>query len=130
MAKETAKFSHFLLLFMVFTLVACPRRKGQVDLINNEIQKEQAFQQILTHPELFEEFMDELGSDPEAITHMIRNRDFALSMFSRENLNYLWDHHSGIDTAVIDNVATRMLTDTALHNQFNRRMGKGIPAGR
>ena len=115
---------------MVILIAACTNRNSQVDLVTNEAQKEQAFQQLLTHPELFEEFMDELGSDPEAITHMIRNRDFALSMFSKENMDYLWEHYPGIDTAVIDNVATRMLTDTALYNEFNRRMGQGTPADR
>jgi hypothetical protein len=130
MIRETAKFNLFMLLLMLFSFIASTKGNNQVDLVNNEFQKEQAFRQILTHPELFEEFMIELGRDPEAISRMIRNRNFALSMFSSENLNYLWEHHPGIDTAVIDNVATRMLTDTAFHNQFNRRMGQGTPAGR
>ncbi len=130
MERETAKFKIFLLLVTSILLTACTNRSNQVDLIRDEAQKEQAFQQILTHPELFEEFMNELESDPEAITRMIRNKDFASSLFSRENMNYLWEHHPGMDTAVIDNVATRMLTDTAFYNQFNRRMGQGTPAGR
>jgi hypothetical protein len=130
MARETSKFKISLLLLMAIFFAACTNRNNQVDLIRNDAQMEQAFQQILTNTELFEEFMNELGGNPEAINRMIRNRDFASSMFSRENMNYLWEHHPGMDTAVIDNVTTRMLTDTAFHNQFNRRMGQGTPASR
>jgi hypothetical protein len=130
MVRETAKLNLFLLLLMFFSVIACTNLNNQVDLISNEFQKEQAFRQILTNPELFEEFMTELGATPEAINQMIRNRDFAFSLYSRESMEYLWEHYPDIDTTVIDNVTTRMLTDTAFHHQFNRRMGQGTPASR
>lgn len=130
MARETARHLSIIFLLLILATSSCTDRRTQVDLVNNEFQREQAFQQILTHPQIFEEFINELSANQEAVSVILNDSSFNRFMFTRENLNRLWENNPGMDSAVIDNVTTRMLTDTAFHNQFNRRMGLGTPASR
>jgi hypothetical protein len=119
------------MLFIVSTsmfLVGCTRQANEVDLVNNEAHKHQAFHQILVNPELQQEFMEQLIKDEEAMERMMSDRQFTGELFSRENMNYIFDQNPGIDTTVIDNVTTRMHTDTNFMKKFDSRMERGTPS--
>lgn len=117
----------FVLSAIVIT-VSCARQAEEVDLVNNEAHKQQAFHQILTNPGLQQEFMGQLIIDEEALKRVMRDKQFTGVLFSMENLNYIWDQNPGIDTTVIDNVTTRMHTDTNFMKKFDSRMERGTPS--
>jgi hypothetical protein len=59
---------------------------------------------------------------------MMQDQEFVSDFFSNENLNYLYDINPGIDTFIIDNVTTRMHTDTNFYNEFENKMERGTPS--
>lgn len=113
---------------IVILSASCTQKAEEINLVNNEIHKNQAFDQILDNPELQQEFMEQLMNDDEAMRLLMRNREFTSELLSRENLNYIWDQNPGIDTVVIDNVTTRMHTDTNFMKKFDSRMERGTPS--
>ena len=118
-----------LIIATAFILSAgCDQQLQEIDLVNNEAHKHQAFNQILDNPELHQEFMVKLMSNEEAMNRMMRDRKFTSEYFSEKNMNYIWDQNPGIDTTVIDNVTTRMHTDTNFMKKFDSRMERGTPS--
>lgn len=106
----------------------CTQQSQEIDLVNNEAHKHQAFNQILDNPELQKEFMVKLMNDEEAMKRMMRDQEFTGEFFRKENMNYIWDQNPGMDTTVIDNVTTRMHTDTNFMKKFDSRMERGTPS--
>lgn len=116
-------------LIPLFYVVGCSRSAREVDLVNNESHRQQAYHQIITNPELQQELMNMLIEDEEAMRLLMRDSQFTGEFFKKENMNYIWDQNPGIDTAVIDNVTTRMHTDTNFMKAFDTRMERGTPTG-
>ncbi len=114
---------------MIFFTTGCTRDTQKIDLLNNDAHKRQAFNQILNNPELQNEFFMELLDNKEAMNRMMQDSDLTGKLFNRENMNYMWEQNPGMDTTVIDNVTTRMHTDTVFMNEFQRRMERGTPTG-
>ena len=125
---SNSKFLTFIAALAILA-VSCTRNPQEIDLVNNTAHKHQAFMQILNNPQLQDEFFSELQKNKEAINRLMQNHDFTDELFNRDNMNYMWKHNPRIDTAVIDNVTTRILTDTVFKNEFNRRMESGTPTG-
>ncbi len=125
---KARKFLFFIVPILLFAL-GCTRSTEEVDLVNNEVHRQQAYKQILNNPELQQEFMGILIQDKEAMKRMMRDRQFTGELFNRENLNYIWDNNPGIDSAVVDNITTRMHTDTNFMKLIDDRMESGTPTG-
>ncbi len=126
--SSTLKVPILFIAAVVILSAGCNQLSQEVDLVNNEAHKHQAFNQILDNPELQQEFMVKLMNNEEAMNRMMRDRKFTSEFFSEKNMNYIWDQNPGIDTTVIDNVTTRMHTDTNFMKKFDSRMERGTPS--
>ncbi len=122
-----AKYILFILSVIILT-VSCTRQSEEVDLVNNEAHRHQAYNQILDNPELQQEFFLLLTENEEAMKRMMRDRQFTGEIFKKENMNYIWDNNPGIDSAVVDNITTRMHTDTNFMKLIDDRMESGTPS--
>jgi hypothetical protein len=71
----------------------------------------------------------ELKNNKESMSRLMNDREFTGELFSRENLKYIWEQNPSMDSAVIDNVTTRMHTDTNFMEEFHRKMESGTPSG-
>lgn len=130
MYQNSAKVNYTLFIISFIILAAgCTRQSNEVDLVNNEAHRHQAYNQILDNPELQEELIFMLVKNEEAMKRLMRDHRFTEELFKKENMNYIWDQNPGIDTTVIDNVTTRMHTDTIFMKKFDSRMERGTPTG-
>jgi hypothetical protein len=124
MKKINDRMNRFILVFFVLAigifLISCNNQN--IDLINNEEQKREAFNQILNNPALHSEFMMEMRNNREAMNRTLQDRDFTNNIFNPENIDFMREHNPGMDTMMIDNVRTRIQTDTVFQQEFNRRM--------
>ncbi len=125
---SASKKIRLILSLIIFFGAGCTRDAVKIDLVNNEAQKWQAFNQILNNPKLQKELLFELRNDSLAFKNMMQDHDFTRKFLSKENMNYLWDINPGIDTFIIDNVTTRMHTDTNFYNAFEYKMERGTPS--
>lgn len=119
----------FLTISIILLTWACTRPSEGIDLVHNEAQKHQAFNQILDNPELQQEFIFMLLKNEEAWKRIMRDSQFTGEFFKMENMNYIWDNNPGIDSAVVDNITTRMHTDTNFMKLIDDRMESGTPTG-
>jgi hypothetical protein len=121
MKDRMRKFVPVLLVLIIgISLISCNNQN--VDLVNNEEHKRQAFNQILNNPALHSEFMMEMRNNREAMNRALQDHDFTGSIFNPENIDFMREHNPGMDTMMIDNIRTRIHTDTIFQQEFNRRM--------
>ncbi len=110
-----------LALFVAFFAISCDNNDN-VDLVNNEEQRQEAFNQILNNQKVYNDFMTEMRSNPQAMNWMMENRDFTNEMFRDENLNYMNEHNPGMNNMMMNHMTNRMDSDTAFERQMNTRI--------
>lgn len=120
--KSMKKWPFILILAGGIFTVGCGDMNQEIDLVNNEEQREEVFNQILTNRELSNEFLMEMRNSPDAMTWAMENSDFTHSMFGEENMNHMWDSNPGMDTMMINHMNNRMDRDTGFEREFNHRM--------
>ncbi len=111
----------FILLTGLFA-TRCTNQGNQLDLVNNEEQRQEAFNQILNNQEVYNEFINEMRSNPQSMNWMMENRDFTNEIFSNDNLNYMYEHNPNMNNMMMDHMTNRMDSDTAFQRQMNTRI--------
>jgi|GEM_PF-2545783 len=98
-----------------------------IDLPNNQQQKEEAFQQIINNEKLFNEFMNQTMDNTSSMHWMMENRQFMNNMFTDENLDYIMEHNTGVDNHMMNNMMNRINRDTTTARKWNNMMSGRNP---
>ena len=98
-----------------------------IDLPNNQQQKEEAFQQIINNEKLFNEFMNQTMDNTSSMHWMMENPQFMNNMFKDENLDYIMEHHTGVDNHMMNNIMNRITRDTTTARKWNNMMSGRNP---
>ncbi len=112
-------------LMMTGWFTACSDiRVNEIDLANNAQEKDVVFDQILHNETLLNEFLIRVKNDPESLHMVMENQVFMENIFSNEHLEYITQHHAGMDRYMIENMS-RMLEDhPALMEHWDQVMGE------
>ncbi len=104
-----------------FILTSCTSSSGNgsVDLSKNENLQENIYHQILNDSTLFYNFMNTMIADPRAMTRMMNNPAMMQYMFSDNNLQYIMQHHAGMNGYMIHNMMNVAAGDSVLASQWN-----------
>ncbi len=100
---------------------------SNIDLSNNQQQKEEAFQQIINNEKLFDEFMNQTMDNTRSMHWMMGNQQFMNNMFTDENLDYIMEHNAGLDNHMMNNMMNRINRDTTTARKWNNMMSGRNP---
>ncbi len=100
---------------------------SNIDLSNNQQQKEEAFQQIINNEKLFDEFMNQTMDNTRSMHWMMENQQFMNNMFTDENLDYIMEHNTGLDNHMMNNMMNRINRDTTTARKWNNMMSGRNP---
>jgi PBP1b-binding outer membrane lipoprotein LpoB len=98
------------------------KNESKIDLLNNEQQKEEAFNQILNNQEVLNDFMDEMMAQPTSMNWMMESGQFMNHMFNQENLDYMRQHNPEIDNHMMNHMMNRINSDTSASRKWNDMM--------
>lgn len=109
--------------FLAIAFAGCSgNSNSNIDLSNNQQQKEEAFQQIINNEKLFNEFMNQTMDNTRSMNWMMENRQFMNNMFTDGNLNYIMEHNIGLDIHMMNNMMNRINKDTTTAIKWNNMM--------
>ncbi len=125
-----------LCMLFVAAFVSCDDEEEEIDLTENEMQKQEVFNQILNDEELFTEFMTRVRDNEQMLRNMYtREQVEAMMMADPEVIDVvLTDIHSIMieDTTLLrnperrermmQNMTTMMERDTAMYREMQQRM--------
>lgn len=130
-ARKTIRVWAFSLTALLVIVVAgCSGNSSSnanIDLSNNQQQKEEAFQQIINNEKLFIEFMNQTMDNTRSMHWMMENRQFMNNMFKDENLDYIMEHNTGVDNHMMNNMMNRINRDTTTARRWNNMMSGRNP---
>lgn len=111
------------LVMTILVFTGCTMKNGsKIDLLNNEQQKEEAFNQILNNQEVLNDFMNEMMAQPTSMNWMMENGQFLNHMFKQENLDYMREHNPEIDNHMMNNMMYMINSDTSASRKWNNMM--------
>lgn len=119
-----------LVLLSIVSFTSCINSRGndnntnntEIDLVNNEEQKEQAFNQIINNEELLNEFMIRMMDESQSLHWMMENQEFMNHMFMNDNLDYIMDHNEGMGNHIMQNMIDIFNRDSSMYEQWNNMM--------
>jgi hypothetical protein len=95
------------------------------DLQEDELAKEEVFDQILANQDLFNDFMNEMMQHQQSMNWMMDHNQMMQHMFSTENMKNMMEHNSGMRDHMMQGWMNMMRQDTSIYNQMNHMMGRG-----
>lgn len=102
----------FILGIMVSTtFVSCEQQEQEINLRENEQQRQEAYQQILNDEELFNEFIAEMHHDPDVMRNMYRG----------EQVQAMMMNHPDVIDSVMIGVHAVLEEDTMMRRNPQRR---------
>lgn len=109
--------------------VSCHQKNNtEIDLLKNEVQRQEAFRQILNNPELMNELMNKMMRNPQSMHMMMGDEQFMDHMFSAENINYMMEHNKHFMDETMYNVLDHMHGDSVnshgpgmMHNDSHKK---------
>ncbi len=106
-------------------LISCNQsNSASIDLMQDESQKEAAFEQILNNPDLLDEFMDRMMQNTDAMHLMIRDQQFMDHMFSDEHLDYMHEHNEHFMNETMNDVMRRYGDDSLMRSPHDMMQGE------
>lgn len=114
---------------MVISCTNTGNSPGQIDLAENEQQKEEAFRQILNDRELFNDFMDEMMQSQQSLGWMMDHRGMMEHIYSEDQIRYMMDRHRGMRDHLMQNMFGVMDEDSSFYHRMEGWMGRH-PMGR
>lgn len=137
----------YVLSFSAFFFACETGVQEEVDLRENEAQRNAVYDQILNDEELFRDFMNRMSQNDQSIDWMVSNRDMMQEMYSREHMQTMMRENPQMmnnmmqemmaamqrDTTMMhqnpamrermmENMMNMMQQDTAMYNQMQQRM--------
>ncbi len=91
--------------------ISCEEREQEINLAENEAQRQEVYDQILSDEELFNEFMGE----------MTENRDMMRNMYTREQVEAMMLADPDIIDSVVVGMYSVMERDTMMRQNPERR---------
>jgi len=124
---KTRKSLAILLVGAIFVIAAgltsCSNNgDANIDLAENEQQKEEVFGQIMNNEQVFNDFMNRMMEDTESMHRMMENRQFMNHMFTDENLNYIMEHHEGMDRHMMEGMRNMMNRNPSMNSEWDNMM--------
>jgi len=123
--KHIQKINIFILsVFLVLFMFSCAENyNSEIDLSENEEQREQAFEQILNNEEVFNAFMDRMMEETESMHWMMENQNMMNTMFREDNLDYIMSHNENMHQHMMQNMGDVIYSDTSRMRQWEMMRG-------
>lgn len=117
-------------------LISCEEREGEINLAENEEQRQEVYQQILNDEELFAEFMAEMQDDRNMMRNMYTREQVEASMMADPEVmdNVLVGMYAVMEQdsmlmrnperreRMMQNMTRMMERDTAMYRQMQEKM--------
>ena len=119
--KNLKKSIPMILGFLIgtFMLLACEDER--IELAENPEQREEAFQQILSNEELFNDFMNEVRGSDQSMEWMAGHRPMMQNMYGRNQMRHMMRNNPEVMDSIMDVMMVMVEKDTSMLNK-NPRM--------
>ena len=95
---------------------------SKIDLANNQAQRQEVFNQITQNQDLFNDFMNQMMENPQNMHWMMQNEAMVQHMFQQNNLQYMMQHNSEMNTYMMQNMMNMISSDSTYYHQWNQMM--------
>ncbi|HYW95100.1 MAG TPA: hypothetical protein VE870_05905 [Bacteroidales bacterium] len=122
--KKSVLCIPFIFSFILFT-GGCSYKNdasSNINLIQNQAQKEEAYNQILQNENLFNDFMQQMAGRPRSMEWMMQDPSVMNRMFTTENFSYMMNHNPELHQQMMTNMMYMFQNDSSYYQQWNSMM--------
>ena len=112
-------------LFVMLLIYGCTGKStttGNMDLAQNESQRNEAFNQIMQNRDMMHDFMNQVWQNQQAMHWMMQDTSFMGHMFNRENVSYMMDQNPSLMDAMMQNMASMLDSNQSYMQHWNSMM--------